>query len=264
MDFKRIEAILLVVFLGINIFLGFEIVHTPIQLSDPAQKSNSSLYQEMATDNIVLPKKLSDQPQDGYYLAAKQGDQLSSVNVRGTKTYSTSNKVLTVTLIKPVVLSKRRDKALRQVKHFVRQADNVAYGEHYLYDADASNQNDYVFFQNSDYGPLYFNGARLEIIINHGAIVSYRQSYLNNVTAVREKQATIGARHAVKSLYTLSELPNNTKVKSVKLGYGHLTTVRGNIIFLPIWRIDLVSRATGGINMKQINAFTGAVLPTNN
>jgi regulatory protein YycI of two-component signal transduction system YycFG len=264
MDFKRIEAILLVVFLGINIFLGFEILHTPIQLSDPAQKSSSSLYREMASDNIVLPKNLSDQPQDGYYLAAKQNDRLSKASVKGAKSYSTSSKVLTVTLTKSIVLSEHRGKALQQVKNFVRKADNVTYGKQYTYDADASNQNDYVFFQNSDYGPLYFSGARLEIMVSHGNIVSYRQSYLSNVTAVREKQATIGARHAVKSLYTLSELPNNTKVKSVKLGYGHLTNVRGNIIFLPIWRIDLVSRATGGINIKQINAFTGALLPTNN
>ncbi|MCH3904961.1 MAG: two-component system regulatory protein YycI [Lactobacillus sp.] len=264
MDFKRIEAILLVVFLGINIFLGFEILHTPIQLSDPAQKSWTSLYREMATDNIVLPKKLSDQPQDGYYLAAKQKDQLNQVNVHGTRSYSTSDKILTVTLTKPVKLSKHAAKALQQVKKFVRDPANVAYGKHYLYDSVASNENTYVFVQNSDYGPLYFNGAKLEITVSRNSIISYRQSYLSSVTAVREKQATIGARHAVKSLYTLSELPNNTKVKAVKLGYGHLTNVRGNIIFLPVWRIDLVSRATGGTSVKQINAFTGALLPTSN
>lgn len=262
MYFRRIEAILIAVFLGINLFLGFEIMHAPIQLSNATPKV--SLSQEMASNNILLPKKLSDQPQDGYYLAAKVDDQLSQAAVPGTSSYSAANKLLTVNLLRPLKLSRDDQRAVKTVKAFVRDPFNVAHGQQYAYDPVASNKQEYVFFQKSAYGPIYFNGARLEVLVEHGSIVGYRQAHLNRVTAVRERQATISARRAVKSLYTVSELPNNTKVNAVQLGYGHLTNVRSNIILLPVWRIDLQSRATKSVTVKQINAFTGALLPTGN
>lgn len=264
MDFKRIEWILLVVFVGISIFLGFEIVQTPIHLSSSSQTRTSDVYSEMISDNIIWPKKLSDTPQDAYYLAASPSTSLADAKVPGSKSYDRNEQILTVTLNKPLPLSSNRQKALRQVLAFKNDANNVAHGKQYSLDRLSSTNKNYQFDQVTSFGRLYYRGARLQVNIANGAIVSYRQSYLPHVEAVREKQMTIGQRHALKSLYTLRELPNNSRVTQVEMGYRHLTTVRDNIIFLPVWRFGIENRATGSVAAKQVNAFTGALMQNGN
>lgn len=264
MDFKRIEWILLVVFIGISIFLGFEIVQTPIHLSSSSQAHTSDFYSEMVSDNIVWPKKLTDTPQDAYYLAASPSNSLAGVKVAGNQSYDRNEQALTVTLTKPLLLPSNRTKALKQVLAFKNNDNNVAHGREYSLDRLSLTNKSYQFDQQTSFGQLYYHGARLQINIANGAIVSYRQTYLPQVEAVREKQMTIGQRHALKLLYTLRELPNNSRVTQVELGYRRLTTVRNNIIFLPVWRFGIENRATGSVAAKQVNAFTGALLQNGN
>jgi regulatory protein YycI of two-component signal transduction system YycFG len=264
MDFKRIEWILLVVFVGISIFLGFEIVQTPIHLSTSSQAQSSDVYGEMVSDNIVWPKKLSDAPEDAYYLAASPSTALANAKVAGSKSFDRNSLALTVTLSNPVPLAHGREKALEQILAFKNSETNVAHGRDYVLDRLSSTNKTYQFDQMTSFGRLYYRGARLQINVASNAIIGYRQTYLPKVEAVREKQATISQRHALKSLYTLRELPNNSRVTKVEMGYRHLTTVRNNVIFLPVWRLGIENRATGSMAAKQVNAFTGALLQNSN
>ena len=70
MDFKRIEWIFLVVFIGINIFLGIELWQTPTLLSAGSTPAQTDIKSETSADQITIPK-VNDKQEDGYYLAAK-------------------------------------------------------------------------------------------------------------------------------------------------------------------------------------------------
>ena len=266
MDFKRIEWIFLIVFIGINIFLGIEIFQTPTLLSPPTSSGTAAdLNTEMKADNIKLPK-LSSEQRDGYYLASKIDDDWNkTARAQLASNFATSfeDNTLNVSLTNPVKVSHDSKKRLAKIKSFVANPKNVFQGKKYHYVAQLSNTADYVFDQESDYGLTYTENARLHIQVKNDQIVSYTQTYIQNLAPVRERQTTLSAKGAIYALYTYSELPNNSKVLWTKFGYSKLIKVRGSIIYIPSWTIAIENNNTKNISIKQVNAFTGKIIQDN-
>ena len=265
MDFKRIQWIFLIVFIGINIFLGIEIVQTPTLLSSNATTtSGDNLQQEMAADNIKIPH-LSDKQSDGYYLAAKVDktwvnkaqNQLSDQLSVST---SSSESSISATLNNPISISSRKKQAIKDLNLFKDNPNYVYKGNEYVYSPELSNNNDYIFLQKTDYGLIYATRARLHITVRSNKIVSYYQRYTAKVSTVRERQTTISAKEAINSLYTYSELPDDSKVVWVKFGYTKLTQVRGSVIFLPSWLVAVENNTSKTVSVKRVNAFTGTII----
>lgn len=266
MDFKRIQWIFLIVFIGINIFLGIEIVQTPTLLSSntTATTGGDNLQQEMAADNIKIPH-LSDKQSDGYYLAAKVdktwvNKAQSQLSDDLTVSTSSSESSITATLNSPVSISSDKKQAIKDLNSFKDNANNVYKGTEYVYSPELSNNDDYIFLQKTSYGLIYATRARLHITVKNNKIISYYQRYTAKVSTVRERQTTISAKEAINSLYTYSELPNDSKVVWIKFGYTKLTQVRGSVIFLPSWLVAIENNTSKTVTVKRVNAFTGTII----
>ncbi|MBP2057495.1 regulatory protein YycI of two-component signal transduction system YycFG [Lactobacillus colini] len=266
MDFKRIQWIFLIVFIGINIFLGIEVIQTPTLLSSNATtNTGDNLQQEMIADNIKIPH-LSDKQSDGYYLASKinkkwvnkaQSQVSGEVSINSP---SDGEDSISVSLTTPVAVSSNKKQAIEDIISFKDNPKNVYEGDQYVYSPEYSSDNDYVFLQKTSYGVIYSRRSRLHIMVRNNKIVSYYQRYTDTVTTVRERQTTISAKEAINSLYTYSELPNNSKVIWMKLGYAKLTQVRGNVIFLPAWIVAIENDTSKTVTIKRVNAFTSTIL----
>lgn len=265
MDHKRIEWLFFVVFFLIDIYLGIEILRSPVNLSnaDTTTRSVAIIRNEMKSDNIDLPDKISDAPDSGYYLATKNRDYLSgkvssltNVNAR----YSKSDNVLYGEPRQAVLLSKKSKEALQQIKDFKNDPKNVPYGKEFKYEPDMSSEDNYVFVQNSDYGEIYANSAQLNISVKNNQIINFTERYMGQASPVRELQSTISAWRAVRAMYTDRELTNNSRVTQVKLGYSKLTEVRGSTILLPTWLVWVENKTTKNITMKRVNAYTAQML----
>lgn len=268
MDFKRIEWIFLVVFIGINIFLGIEIIQTPTLLSNSNSvvTSGDNLKQEMAIDNIKIPK-VSDKQTDGYYLAAKVNkDWISKAqnqvgeNISLNTSNADTDGSISATLNIPVEISSKKKQALKDLDKFKDNSQNVYQGDQYVYSPELSSKGEYIFLQKTKYGLMYATRARLHITVENNKIVSYYQRYTANIFSVRERQTAISAKEALNSLYTYSELPNDSKVRWVKFGYTKLTQVRGSVIFLPSWLVEVENNTTKATSIKRVNAFTGTII----
>lgn len=268
MDFKRIKWIFLIVFIGINIFLGVEIIQAPKLLSNTPKynlKNSNTLAKELQNNNIKVPAT-NDKQAGGYYLAASANNkwltqaknQIASNAV--TITQDNNNKSLSAKLSAPISVSENKSEALKEVEKFKNNSEYVYHGDQYVYVADLSNKQDYVFLQKTSYGLLYANRARLHINLKDKRIVSYYQRYTNRVFPVRERQTTISSQAAIRSLYTYSELPNNSKVLWIKFGYTKLIQVRGSVIFLPSWVAAIENNENKSVTYKKVNAFTGAII----
>lgn len=265
MDFKRIEWIFLVVFIGINIFLGIEIFQTPTLLGDSDAVRPTDLASEMANDNIALPKLSTDQG-DGYYLAAKVNNSWATkaskeISIDGD--ISTADNMLTVVLDHPVTISHKANKMMKDIEKFKDNPKNVYLGSRYTYIPEFSTTGEYVFTQKNNYGEIFSNTARLHITVKNHQIVSYTQRYAGDAVPVRERQTTISEKAAVGSLYTYSELPNDSKVVWVHFAYSKLIEVRGSRIFLPTWVVAIQNNNTKTVTIKRVNAFNGNVLQDN-
>lgn len=268
MDFKRIKWIFLIVFIGINIFLGVEIIQAPKLLSNTPKynlKNSNTLAKELQNNNIKVPAT-TDKQSGGYYLAASANskwltqakNQIDGDEV--TITPDTNNKSISAKLSSPISVSANKSEALKEIEKFKNNSEYVYHGEQYVYVADLSNKQDYVFLQKTSYGILYANRARLHINLKNNRIVSYYQRYTNRVFPVRERQTTISSQAAIRSLYTYSELPNNSKVLWIKFAYTKLNQVRGSVIFLPSWIAAIENNENKSITYKKVNAFTGAMI----
>ena len=263
MDFKRIEWIFLIVFIGINIFLGIEIFQTPTLLSQSTtNRSSVDLKTEIKTDNIKVPK-LSNAQYDGYYLAAKvdtNWEKQASSQINSTFATSYEENTLNVSLTEPVRISHQAKKRLAEIKKFVADDKNVFEGNKYQYVSQLSSDEEYVFDQKTDYGLTYSPESRIYIRVKNNQITSYLQTYTKSLTPVRERQTTISAQSAIESLYTYSELPNNSKVLWTKFGYSKLIEVRGSVIYIPAWTVAIENNTTKSITIKTVNAFTGNII----
>lgn len=267
MDFKRIEWIFLIVFIGINIFLGIELWQTPTLLSagsTPTQ-TQTDIKSETSADQITIPK-VNDKQEDGYYLAAKTDNswiKKATKQVKGQVENNSSENLIYVHLDKPITLSKNKKEALRQVMRFKDDSQNVYQGKNYAYLSELSERDDYIFNQKTKYGEFFAATARLHIIVKDNQIVSYSQSYVDDLNPVRERQNTISSKAAVDSLYTYSELPNNSKVILLKQVYTKLLTVKGNTIYIPTWLAAIENNTSKTVTLKRVNAFTGTIIQNN-
>ena len=267
MDFKRIEWIFLIVFIGINIFLGIELWQTPTLLSagsTPTQ-TQTDIKSETSADQITIPK-VNDKQEDGYYLAAKTDNswiKKATQQVKVQVENNSSENLIYVHLDKRITLSKNKKEALRQVMRVKDDSQNVYQGKNYAYLSELSERDDYIFNQKTKYGEFFAATARLHIIVKDNQIVSYSQSYVDDLNPVRERQNTISSKAAVDSLYTYSELPNNSKVILLKQVYTKLLTVKGNTIYIPTWLAAIENNTSKTVTLKRVNAFTGTIIQNN-
>lgn len=265
MDHKRIEWLFFVAFLLIDIYLGIEILRSPVSLSnaDTSSRSIMSIRSEMKSDNIDLPSKISNSPASGYYLATKNRDYISSkisdltnVDTR----YSKADNGLYATPKTMVMIGKNPKEALKQLNEFKNDPKNVPYGKEFKYEPDMSSADNYVFVQTSDYGEIYANSAQLTIAVKDNQIINYTETYMGQASPVRELQSTISAWRAIRAMYTDRELTNNSRVTRIKLGYSKLTEVRGSTILLPTWLVWVENKTTKNITLKRVNAYTAQML----
>ena len=267
MDFKRIEWIFLIVFIGINIFLGIELWQTPTLLSagSTPTPTQTDIKSETSADQITIPK-VNDKQEDGYYLAAKTDNswiKKATQQVKGQVENNSSENLIYVHLDKPITLSKNKKEALRQVMRFKDDSQYVYQGKNYAYLSELSERDDYIFNQKTKYGEFFAATARLHIIVKDNQIVSYSQSYVDDLNPVRERQNTISSKAAVDSLYTYSELPNNSKVILLKQVYTKLLTVKGSTIYIPTWLAAIENNTSKTVTLKRVNAFTGTIIQNN-
>lgn len=269
MDHKRIEWLFLIVFLLIDVYLGIEILRSPVSLSNKNNDAAgiTNVRSEMRADGIDLPSHISNQPSSGYYLAAKNRVYLSRkvsslTNVNAS--YNKSDNSLTATPKDIVVVGSKQKKVLAFLNRYKNNPHNVPFGKEYKYEPNMSSGGSYTFVQSTDYGNIYDGAGQLTINVKNEQIDDYSITYLGQVNSVRELQSTISPWRAVRAMYINRELADNTKVVKIKLGYSQLTEVRDSRILLPTWLVWIQNKTTKNISLKRVNAFTGQVLQTGN
>ncbi|WP_125606388.1 two-component system regulatory protein YycI [Lapidilactobacillus bayanensis] len=263
MDFRRIEWIFLIVFIGLDIFLGVSYMqnNNNIVFSDDQTASTSStILRDMRDDNITVGS-LSTKQSEGYYLSSQVTDPLRqylSELSNQTYSYNRATHILRSEFGIPVLLSKK--KAVAELKLYVKTGNNIIFGSHYEYSAGLSSNDNIVFIQKTKHGAIIDSQGELVFKISNNAVVSYTQTYVSDLTVLREKQTTISAYDAVQLLYISSEIPENSKIIWCKLGYSELINVRGSVIFVPVWNVMVQHKGTNNEALKKVNALNSTVI----
>ncbi|GEL12806.1 hypothetical protein FC15_GL001401 [Lapidilactobacillus concavus DSM 17758] len=277
MDFRRIEWIFLVVFIALDIFLATSYLqnNSNIVISDDQSTSTSdTILQDMRDDNITVGS-LSTKQGEGYYLSSQNEDELrahmdhlvgqsysyNAMTHLVGQSYSYNAMTHTLTSQFTTVLSYDQKEMVSKLKSFIKDSNNVIFGTEYTYEAALSDpKKNIVFVQKSKHGVLLDTQAELIFKVSGTSVTGYTQTYISDLTVLREKQTTISAFDAVQLLYISSEIPENSKVVWYKLGYSELIDVRGSVIYVPVWNILIQHKGTKNESLKKVNAFSSTVI----
>lgn len=265
MNFRRIEIIFLVTFIAIDIFLfGMFQKNTDLQAENVSQgDSNAKIVKEMRNDQIRVDD-LSNKKGFAYYLSGTQDDLLR--DQMGQLVNQTPHYIgheLESEFKEPVTVS--ADAPQKTINRMMSDPTFILFGDEYTYNKQLSTSRTIVYSQKAMGGLMYSSEAQIRFALNSNhQIVSYSQTYLQDIKSLREKSETISETRALIWLYQYNEIPNNTKVAWTELGYTKLLSIDDDRVFIPTWIIAIKPQNSTQVQIKRINAFTGGIIKETN
>ncbi|MBW1605013.1 two-component system regulatory protein YycI [Lactobacillus sp. Sy-1] len=266
MNFKRIQIIFLITFVIIDIML-FSIMNQNINPQSQTDGSgDSNIIKEMRNDQITL-KTPTKNHGTGYYLSGARDNLIrQSVGQLENQTTHFSGYTLQSTFKRPIAMySSHPEEKLNQL---IQSDSFVINGDQYQYNSQLSTSSTIVYSQKAYGSQVYssYGEIRFSISDNNGdkRLESYTQTYLNNLTSLREKAQTISEEQALSALYQYNEIPNNSKIEWTSLSYTKYISVKRNYIFIPTWVVAYKTSNSSSVQIKCINAFSGSIIDDEN
>ncbi|WP_047998641.1 two-component system regulatory protein YycI [Lactiplantibacillus herbarum] len=260
MNFRRIEWIFLIAFVVLDVFLGFMFVQTSSKSTTTSGDTATTVIREMRADNISFSDPKTSES-TGYYIAGSNDNDLKqriSQLTEQTARIESSGK-LTSTL--RTVQTITANKAKSELTTFMKQSTNVIHGDEYVYDADLSSKSEYVFVQKVADGDILTSAGQVHLTVNKSnQLISYTQTYVDNVKTLREKAVTISERKALVALYQYNQVSNSSRIMWAKLGYSRLLKLKDSSVYVPTWIFAVRSKNSSNVTIHRINAFTGAAM----
>lgn len=275
MDFKRIEAIFLVAFLCLDIFL-FSIYRQSQNEQTPINNfSTIKITQRLKEDKIKYEGKISSEHTDGYYLSATQTNLNTELqNMKKTKKFenvdvlrsSVKDNLLSLTPEKDLSVNKKG-----QIPTLIRETltnqKEIILGKDYRYQDEIHQQSDGYLdvyaCQKYEGIPINDITAQIKFTLKKNdenyRIEKIQQMHLSNLTALREKMPLVSEEDALTTLYINNKLSKNDEILWSKLAYTLVLQVRGKNVYVPAWFVS-IRHEDKKEQVEIVNAFRNRII----
>jgi regulatory protein YycI of two-component signal transduction system YycFG len=253
MDWSKIKTIFIISFLILDIYLMYQFL-----LIRDANKykflSEVSLEDKLKTDEIdfiELPKGIVKDN----YLSAKPKEfgkqelillkEQSVTLIEGTLIHSV--------LSNPIPLNEKFD-AL-EVQSFLNTY--VLYGDQYGFWEWDDHLKTITFHQKHDTKMFYENiNGKVTLHVNDlFQIVSYEQTFLEEIENLTDKEEVLPSIKAIETLYQKGLLKPKSKITKVELGYSTLVQLAASQVLTPTWHLVVEDSSH-----LYVNAFEGQII----
>lgn len=282
MDFKKIEWIFFVAFLGLNVFLFRSYQETISQENNVIRSGQTeSIQQRLSSDDISYTGKISSESRQGYYLSAEETDLSKELD---SQRHGTSKKgmlssgivfndnVLTKTLSETESENSifDPDKMGSSVNSFLNKKNNVLFGSDYVYmknfpDLDSATP-EVQASQKYDGLPFYDDTAKIVFSLNKQdksyAVTKYTQTHLSDIEQLREKTELHTEEDAIKTLYVNNKISRGSKILWRQLAYSCILKVREKNVYVPVWYVA-IETPDKSIQVESVNAFSNTIVTNN-
>ena len=258
MDWSRIKTIFILTFLVLDIYLMYEF----FKLKDSSQlefSTEASFEKRLKADEIEyadLPKN----HQKDMYLSAKPkvftDEDLGSVKLKGQQVNIMEGTTLWSVLDKHIKISDKLD--INDLNSFVK--NNILYGDQYHFWGKKGNE--ITYYQQYEDKLFYKNiSGELTFFLNddHTNIVSYRQTFLEDIEKLSEEDKIIQPLKVIETLYNNGALKPGSKIRQVELGYYTFVNISTSQVLTPAWRLVI-----DGEEDIFVHAFEGQIIQLNN
>ncbi|BAL61899.1 two-component system regulatory protein YycI [Melissococcus plutonius] len=271
MDFRRIEWIFFVVFLGLDLFL-FGIYHEGIKNGTQVSRTDrtETIEHRLKKDNITYKGKLSTKKQTGYYLGAEQTNFKELTNEKNLpKTVNTiEDNLLIGTPLKNFFIDEKNVK--NSLKPFLKDSTIILNGLEYVYLPDFSvfkkDTAELIASQQYKKIPFYDDTAQLTISLEKTddlmKISKYSQMHIDKIEELRDKVELYSKKEIIENLYMNNKIPNNTQLTFIKLAYSKIYKIHEKNVYVPVWFVG-IKTSDGNLQVEHINAISNTIITNN-
>lgn len=275
MDFKRIEAIFLVAFLCLDIFL-FSIYRQSQNEQTPINNSSTiKITQRLKEDKIKYEGKISSEHTDGYYLSATQTNLNTELqNMKKTKKLenvdvlrsSVKDNLLSLTPEKDLSVNKK-GQIPTLIREILTNQKEIILGKDYRYQDEIHQQSDGYLdvyaCQKYEGIPINDITAQIKFTLKKNdenyRLEKIQQMHLSNLTALREKMPLVSEEDALTTLYINNKLSKNDEILWSKLAYTLVLQVRGKNVYVPAWFVS-IRHEDKKEQVEIVNAFRNRII----
>ncbi|MBO0422369.1 hypothetical protein BCR22_14120 [Enterococcus plantarum] len=285
MDFKRIEWIFFLAFLGLNMFL-FGIYQEGLKEENNVSFSDQtdSIEKRLDKDGITYKGTFSGEKKEGYYLSGEQTNFYNVIQAeRETKdrnffkngvewtdntltVYPQMNYAQTSYFIDEKNIEKSLDA-------FLNDKNSVLYGSQYRYLPEFSTlQGEFPeIIVSQSYKSILFKDDTAQISLkleksdeSDGLhkINKYTQTHIQGIEELRDKMDLSSERDAIETLYINNKIPSNAKITFRKLAYTRIYKIREKNVYVPVWFVGIKSSGSN-LQIEQVNAMSNTIITNN-
>jgi regulatory protein YycI of two-component signal transduction system YycFG len=257
MDWSKIKTIFILTFLILDVYLLFQFMKTR-DANQYEVITEASFVEKLEAEEIRY-KELPKAPIEDQYLSAKPKmftkDDLTKLKGQ-TALLKEPSTALMVKLDKPIVLKPKFEAA--ELTPFIK--DNVLYGGQYKFWKKDDKKNTIIYFQHFENMTLYENlsGMLTFQIDDQNQIISYEQTYLEDIAKMTEKKEILPPLKALETLHQKGVLMPKSKITKVELGYSTLIQLAASQALAPTWRFVVDDKES-----LYVNALEGQIIEFN-
>ncbi|WP_251574333.1 two-component system regulatory protein YycI [Limosilactobacillus agrestimuris] len=265
MNFKRIQWIFFFAFLLFDVIIASSILVENRFIVTNNQSGRSSVVLKEMKDDSISYGKLASGHQNGYYLSGYRSTEdgeldNAAVRLHGQETHF-SNNTLTSEFSEPLSINIETPNV--RLNELIHNTHQVALGKHYRYNPYLSTKRVIIYTQMVE-GRSVMNGdgqIRFRVNSNH-EVTGYTQTFLEGVKILRPESSTISQKRAVVWLYKHNQIPNNSRIRWVQLGYSRLlsTNTDNRNVYIPTWVAEIKTKNSGAVDRISINAFNSTIM----
>lgn len=265
MDFRRIQIIFIIVFLGLNIFLFTSLrQNQQIEISSrssPGTTKTGTTLKEMREDDIKYGS-ISNKKETGVYMSNKASDVLKSdANQLQSQVTTYKDNKLSSIFVTPINISDSENPNKTIDKIIISNKNLILHGSDYAYNESLSTDTSIVYSQVVYDKMVYSNVGLIKFTIQNNKISGYSQTYMANTEKLRENESIISQQQAILILYQYNQFVSKSKVKWSKLGYAELLSLdKEYSVYIPVWIVAVKNPSNGVTQYKQVNSFSGAIM----
>lgn len=265
MDFKRIQWIFFFAFLLFDVIIAGSLVVENRFIVTNNQSSRSSVVLKEMKDDSISYGKLNGGQQSGYYLSGYRSTENGELDdaiarLRNQETRFSGN-TLTSEFNEPLNINiETPNVRLNELVHNSRQ---IALGNHYQYNPYLSTKRVVVYTQMVEGRPVMNSDGQIRFRVNaNHEVTGYTQTFLEGVKILRPENPTISQKRAIVWLYKHNQIPNNSRIRWVQLGYSRLlsTNTNNRNVYIPTWVAEIKTKNSGAVERISINAFSSTIM----
>lgn len=263
MNSRRVEIILIVAFLFLDLFLGSVLYDRYNASTNSTNNSSIEITEEMETRGITYPE-FEEVEHELPYVQADSNTLLQDNMTALTEqsgNFNSDGTLYVSILSNPIELSEGTElnqSDFQTIRDFL-DSENVIYGDSYEYLDYFPSTQQVRYAQTINGIPITDGTSSVTFYFNsQWNIISYEQTYVGEVSEQGDAEKLITDKQAVETLFQNNYIPDNATVSMPKLSYYRTLDLDDVNLYVPSWYIKVT--VDNSPTIYHVSAIDGTVL----